>query len=648
VSLFAFHWSIRSFLLALILAAALPLSGLLAIMVYQDKADQNALARKTTRLVADNAANAITRFLDDTHQQLRYLSTRPQIRAMNPRTCDPLLPEFRAINLHIANIVTVIPDGTIICSALPVPGDKPASVADQPSFPDAIGSGRLSISDPFISPVSGKRIVVLSLPIKNARESVTGLVAIAVEIIHLQEIVERSTAAAGALITVIDGQGVIVARNENPERWIGQNVTGAVASKLAGELLASGQDYVETTGLDGVERGYNFARVPGASGWRVVTGIPTTVIYKDVAPNFGGHALVGLVSVMLGALLAAYLSRRIAHSVLKLAAVARSAREGDLHDATENTPPLQLRATAGVPSEIETAIKDLLRFNAELEQRVAERTLQLEAVNHELEAFSYSVSHDLRSPLRGIDGYSQLLMQSTAGRSETEMTHLRRVRTGCARMAELTDSLLGLSKISRGELHKRDLNLSDIAQKIADSLKLAEPQRQVSVLIAPDLHATGDPRLLRIALENLLGNAYKFTSKIAEARIEFGCEKQQGSSGSPHSGADLTLSPRGRGRGEGASGSPHSGVDLTLSPGGRGRGEGRAKTVYFVRDNGAGFDMTHAGKLFAPFQRMHRQNEFAGTGVGLAIVQRIVHRHGGTIWVESAQNVGSTFYFTLA
>jgi len=231
---------------------------------------------------------------------------------------------------------------------------------------------------------------------------------------------------------------------------------------------------------------------------------------------------------------------------------------------------------------------------------VVERTIQLEAANRELEAFSYSVSHDLRAPLRGIDGFSQALLEDYADTLDDQgRDYLRRVRSATQRMAGLIDDLLNLSRITRGELRREAVDLSAQARSVAEQLRQAQPERQVEFHIADGLTAEGDPRLLRIALENLLGNAWKFTGKTDPAVIEFGLRRERG------------------------------------------------EAIYFVRDNGAGFDMAYAGKLFGAFQRLHDVREFEGTGIGLATVQRIIRRHGGRVWAEGESGHGATFHFTL-
>jgi PAS domain S-box-containing protein len=240
------------------------------------------------------------------------------------------------------------------------------------------------------------------------------------------------------------------------------------------------------------------------------------------------------------------------------------------------------------------------QLNTDLEQRVVERTAQLQAANRELEAFCYSVSHDLRAPLRSLDGFSQALLEDCSDKLDAQgQDYLRRVRASSQRMALLIDDLLNLSRVSRGEMSRELVDVSKMAHEVADELRAAAPQRDVAFVVAEGLHAETDPRLLRIVLTNLFGNAWKFTARQPHARIEFGCSGVNGSK------------------------------------------------EYFTRDNGAGFDQAYAGKLFGAFQRLHAANDFPGTGIGLATVQRIVQRQGGRVWADGKIDQGATFHFTL-
>jgi signal transduction histidine kinase len=237
---------------------------------------------------------------------------------------------------------------------------------------------------------------------------------------------------------------------------------------------------------------------------------------------------------------------------------------------------------------------------ADANRRLSKANADLEAANAEWESFSYAVSHDLRAPLRAIDGFSQALLEDWSGALDQKGQHyLRRVRGAAQRMAALIDDLLDLSRVSRAELRRERVDFSGLARMVLSDLEHAEPERRVESIVDPGVEVEGDPRLLRVILDNLLGNAWKFTSRTSRPVVRFG------------------------------------------------RGWRDGQSTFYVRDNGAGFDPAYAARFFAPFQRLHTEHEFAGTGIGLATVQRIIHRHGGHVWAEGAVGHGATFTWTL-
>ena len=283
--------------------------------------------------------------------------------------------------------------------------------------------------------------------------------------------------------------------------------------------------------------------------------------------------------------------------------------DGDIRTVEISGQPLfdaagRLLGYRGVGRDITERVRaeaQVRELNATLEERVRARTTELESANQELDAYNYSVSHDLRAPLRSVEGFSQALLEDYANAlDDNGRDYLQRIGAATKRMGVLIDAMFHLSRLTRSLMQIRNVDLSAKAWAIIEDLRLADPARQVDVKIAPDIAVEGDPDLLRIVLANLLDNAWKYTARAGQARIEFGV------------------------------------VD-----------EREASPVYFVRDNGDGFDMRFADKLFKLFQRLHREDDFAGHGVGLATVQRIVRRHGGRIWAESAKGQGAAFYFSL-
>lgn len=345
-------------------------------------------------------------------------------------------------------------------------------------------------------------------------------------------------------------------------------------------------------------------RFEGRSIGRVLINAELQALRERQWQYAGIVAIVLACSFVLALAISRVVEKTISGPVLDLAATARRVSEGK--DYTVRARPAGNDEIGDLVStfnemldQIERQNADLEQARTELEKRVEARTRELAASNKELEAFSYSVSHDLRAPLRAIDGFSKALLDHGGGSVDEKSRHyLERVRAGTKRMADLIDDMLGLARISQKELARQRVDLTAIAERVAADLAGRPGGERLQVVIEAGLTATADSRLVEVLLENLMGNAWKFSSRKDDPRVQVG----------------------------------------------RLNGKGR---VFYVRDNGAGFDMAYADKLFGAFQRLHSDAEFEGTGIGLATVQRIVNRHGGRVWAEGEPGKGAAFYFTL-
>jgi two-component system NtrC family sensor kinase len=353
----------------------------------------------------------------------------------------------------------------------------------------------------------------------------------------------------------------------------------------------SGEEAIDLLAVESVDCILLDLVMPGLSGQETCRRIKASAQWRDI-PLIMHTALEEQAAMIEGINAGAddYIAKSSDQQVL-CARVRAQLRRKQFEDEHRNIREQLLQ------KELEIASANAARELAETRSAFVE---ELERKNQELEAFSYSVSHDLRAPLRSIGAYSQLLLEEHAGELDPEgQDFLRQISKSTRRMGEIIQDLLSLARVGRGELSRDRINLSSIARDVVEELRSKEPDRRVALHIENRLTAEADGRLVRVALENLLGNAWKFTAKVADARIDVGAVQEKGG------------------------------------------------TTFFIRDNGAGFDMSYAEKLFNPFVRLHTDSDFPGTGIGLATVKRVVDRHGGRIWAQSAVDQGSVFYFTL-
>lgn len=605
-----FHFrGLRARLLGIVLVAVVPLVGLL--FVYASVQNNAAQDRERQEIQRDLFSEVLS-IRDLVSESRASLVTFGITFAIQQRRIDLIqgnIVRLKALHPGYAVIAVADPDGRVIASSAAPTGT--VSIADTSFFKSAIATRDLIVSGYQVDPVVGRPTINVAYPVYNERDELIAVEYIGFEPERFGERLNLKRGAFSAEI-LIDGNGTVIAREPALPDIVG---TAPLSGSLVSEILAKRQGNTVATGLDGVTRFYYYTRVfdePIGSLY-VASGYSEDELLA-VQRRSLNLVLLGFAALALGALGIAWLvgTFSIYQPVRKLEAAAERLAEGDLSARSEVSARSDEIGTLGREfdhmaeviethvHELELAQRQLSGLNVELESRVRQRTAELESSNRELEAFNYSVSHDLRAPLRAIDGFSQALLEDYGDKFDGEgRDHLERVKAAANRMGELIDSLLTLSRLTRCEMDTRPCDLSAIATEIIEALRSAEPERTVDVTIQPGVVGQCDKVLMRSVLENLLNNAWKFTGRVEAACIEFGATRVEG------------------------------------------------EQVYFVRDNGAGFDMRYSNKLFSAFQRLHGQVEFPGVGIGLATVSRIVWRHGGRVWAESAPGQGATFYFTL-
>jgi len=622
--------SLRARLLLLLFLALLPAYGFILYSVFEARQQAAEHARENalwlTRLMASEQKSLI----EVIRQQLQSLAQlsivrRPEQAAL----CSRTFASLRAQNAFYANLGVIDADGTLRCSALPFAGR--VNLSDRDFFREAMRTRAFAVGGYQISRVTGKGSANLAYPVLDAANTPQAAVFVALDLSALADrLIETTSLPEGSTLTILDNHGTILAHQPDTEQWVGKSLPDA---PLIQTILSHGKEGIaEEAGIDGVERLYVFKPFYSTAAKQIYisAGIPTAAVFAD-AQRLLARALLlmALVTAAVAAVIWVGSNDLLLRPAATLMRAARRLGQGDLgvrtdlpHTSDEfgqiassfddmaNT--LQTREAEAARAE-----EEIHRLNADLERKVIERTAELAAANQELEAFSYSVSHDLRAPLRAIDGFSQAVIEDYADKlGDQGRDYLNRVRAATQHMGHLIDDLIKLARVARAEMKRETVDLSALAGSVLADLQTSEPARKVDWRIEPGLVTSGDANLLRVALDNLLGNAWKFTGRQAHARIEFGALHQ--------------ASP---------------GMDEVDRVGNRQPKTG--EQAFFVRDNGVGFDMTYAGKLFSAFQRLHNVGEFPGTGIGLATVRRIIHRHGGRVWAEGAAGKGATFYFSL-
>lgn len=527
------------------------------VRTYQDLTDA-ALSRRQS--IVSLAATALEQKFDRLTDIGISLATRVRFRQSVSEgkwnEAIEILKDVRENFTFIDRVFLTDPTGTLMADTPAFPGVKGKNFAFRDWYQGVSNKWKPYISDVYQRAAEPRyNVVAVAVPIKAKEQKIVGILVFQVRLDALLGWSKSIEGSPRGFVYFVDRKGQLATHPDVPSQ--GEIID--YSSVPVVQKALQGQAGVETmfNPIEKEERIAAYAPAHG-TGWGVVAQEPTQIAFQLRNENLR-RLLIRYGFIFL-------LSCVLAYAILCTFAKLKQAER-----------------------KIQTLNDDLQH-----------RALELEAANKELEAFSYSVSHDLRAPLRGIDGFSQALLEDYSEKLDTQgKDYLQRVRAATQHMAQLIDDMLNLSRVTRSEMRRETVDLSAIARTIAMELQKTEPQRQVEFVVAEGLTASGDARLLRVVLENLLRNAWKFTGKRPRAKIEFGVIQNNGSSG------------------------------------------------YFVRDDGAGFDMTYANKLFGAFQRLHAVTDFKGTGIGLATVQRIIHRHGGRVWAEAKVEQGATFHFTL-
>lgn len=596
----------------LVFLLVIPAFGLVLYGNLEQRRIETARVRESAAALSRLAAANVSTYVRNSQQWLSTLAHLPfLVLTTNRSFCE----------LHFANLLKLTPDysnfglierdGTIFCHGAHT--NTAFNLGDRGYFRRVLQTRRFTIGDLQIGRLTTQPGLNFGFPVLDDKGDLRRVLFAALNPLPLSDCLGQIPIPAGGAISVMDRAGAVVARSPEPEKWVGRKLFDSPSVQ---RLLAEKDGVFEMPGDDGVHRLHAVTSIRDgqSAALFVAVEVPRKSSFAAADAVLARNLLVlGSVGflVLVGARL--YAERNFLQPINALAAAANRLAEGDLSARSGNicgtaelvklgwtfdqmAERLQARRL-----EIERAHDQIQRLNEDLERRVTERTLQLEVANKELEAFSYSVSHDLRAPLRHINGFAGMLREYAGNSLDAKASHyLNTISDAAKSMARLIDDLLVFSRSARTDVNKTTVDLEALVQQVINTLEADLQHRKIRWQRGPLPKVEADPSLLRQALINLLDNAVKYTRPRDPAQIEIGCSSQT---------AD--------------------------------------ETVIFIRDNGVGFDMEYAHKLFGVFQRLHRADEFEGTGIGLANARRIVLRHGGRIWAEAKLGEGATFYVAL-
>lgn len=591
--------SLRYKLVSIVFLAAIPFL-VYAVYHYRHAVNESKAGAISKNLAkAKELATEIVDFIESSQNALYSLALHPDIVNNDSARCDALFGQLLPLYpLHL-NILAADMKGRNFASALAPQSAHKLVYTDREWF--KLGSKGVSVvTGLHLSKLFTQPAFMITMPVFNKSGNQTAVLGFPVNLEKLRgHFVETETLDSRTTSFLIDNHGVILFNTKDPQATGKQFGQPNLLQKLRKERSG----YLLEVDASGIERFYCHATVE-ATGWKVLVEIPASVVYADANKGAIRHLVFFLLICLTGGLTALFFSRQLVGKMELIIQGLNEVAAGN-YACRLQIPGNDEIARAGdafnlMTAERARAEEEIKNFAATLEKRVEQRTAELTRTKNELEAFTYAVSHDLQAPVRHILSFSQILLdEPNSELSEISRDCLQRINRSGLHMHDLIIHLLELSRLNQQELHRVEIDLGSISRNICQEKAAEAPARQVTVKIATDLTARCDPSLVAIAMENLLGNAWKYTRTSTDPLIEVGATVQNGT------------------------------------------------PCFFVRDNGCGFDMAYAAKLFTPFQRLHSAEEFEGTGVGLATVMRIIQRHEGAIWAESRPGQGTTFYFTL-